>query len=196
MNAFPATGASMCRWLLRAGIRAAFLTAVLTNAPLSAQGEKPASIALGTAENDSEKTIVATVTEKTAKSGKAVAKIEVSFFASRLFGLLPLGERAAVTDENGRATAVFPVNLPGDKNGNVVVVAKIVDNDDYADTEARITVPWGTPVIAGAETTPRELWAPHAPLWLILVCFTLVGGVWIVFLYVIRQLHGLTKSNV
>jgi hypothetical protein len=159
-----------------------------------AEGSRTAVISLSTAENDSEKIIVANVLQHTAKGPAPVVNVEISFFVSRLFGELPIVEPAPVTDNIGRARAVFPKNLPGDREGLVTAVAKIMDNDDYDDTEAKIQVPWGTPAV-GRAALPRRLWAPQSPWPLLAVFAILIGGVWAVFMYVIIMLIKISRST-
>jgi hypothetical protein len=176
-------------------LRKSFFLCSFSIALLFAQGNRTAEISLSATHNDSEKIVVATVLEKTGKGPVPVPKVEVSFFIPRLFGLLPIGNGAIATDEKGRAEAVFPKNLPGDKDGKVTVIAKIIDNDDYADAEASMVAPWGSPAQADSKTLPRELWAPRAPLSLVAVFIALAGGVWAVFLYVIFLLSRIAGKK-
>jgi hypothetical protein len=74
--------------------------------------------------------------------------IEITFYAQRLFSLLPLGK---VQLNNGTCSLVFPNDLPGDSAGNVLVFAKIEDNDNFGNVEKNATVAWGIPVTPNKE---------------------------------------------
>lgn len=70
-------------------------------------------------------------------------EVEISFYVQRLFSLLPIGKSEL---ENGTCTLEFPTDLPGDSAGNVLIYAKIEDNDYYGNVEKKSTIDWGIPV--------------------------------------------------
>ena len=59
-------------------------------------------------------------------------------------GDLPLGKKSI---ENGECNIEFPNDLPGDSAGNLLIIAKIVDHDDFANVEQRASIGWGVPVL-------------------------------------------------
>ena len=50
-----------------------------------------------------------------------------------MFSLLPIGE--LTLDDAGTATMEFPSDLPGDKEGNLVIIAKIEENATFGNVE-------------------------------------------------------------
>src|SRR5256885_1209959 len=103
-----------------------------------AWSDKKATIKLSFEQTDSTKTCKALV-----KSDTGVVKgVEVHFYVERSFHNLPIN-KAVETDEKGEATMDFPVDLPGDKNGNIIVIAKIEDDDNYGTVETQSAVRWG-----------------------------------------------------
>jgi hypothetical protein len=112
----------------------------------------------------------------------AVPDIPVDFYVKRLFCLYQFG--SATTDASGTCTAEFPKNMPGDSTGNVVLVAKISENDDYGTVETAKDFAGGKPLII--ESRPRRgLGDTDAPLWMVYTLLVLLSGVWVHVLYVI-----------
>ncbi|MBX9851339.1 MAG: polysulfide reductase NrfD [Cytophagaceae bacterium] len=127
------------------------------------------------------------------QTGKPLQNVDLSFYAKRTFGLLPLGD--VTSDSVGKAgiqiSRKFP---PGDTLGNIKIIARIEDSDIVKDTSAytiiqsEIRFPSRTPF-------PRSVWAPHAPLWLIATFILLLGGVWITYAYVIKTIINIKKTE-
>jgi hypothetical protein len=116
----------------------------------------------------------------------SVAKnVEVKLYVKRLYSLLPIG-KAANTDETGTATFDFPTDLPSDKNGKLIVVAKIEDPA----TEVSSTINWGIP---RAELLPLErcLAASRgkAPYYLMIVSNLIIMGIWGTLFYVVWEIY-------
>ena len=65
------------------------------------------------------------------------------------------------------ATIEFPSDLPGDKEGNLVIIAKIEENATYGNVEKRETIKWGLPTDYSVPVTHRALWTKIAPQWMI-----------------------------
>ena len=57
-------------------------------------------------------------------------------YVPRMFSLLPIGE--LTLDDTGTASVEFPSDLPGDKEGNMTIIAKFEENPDF--WECRKTV--------------------------------------------------------
>lgn len=170
----------------------ALLCLVLSLPSMSMAQDQEATIKLDFIDQDSLKTITATVTSS---SGPA-NEVEVKFFAKRLFGLLPL-DKGVTTDESGQASVNFPLDLPGDEQSNVVVIAKIEDNDIYANTESEQSVKWGVVPIHSDKIEDRSLWASrgNAPFYLIITSNLILLGVWGTLIYIIAQLFKIRKSS-
>lgn len=158
---------------------------------ISAQ-EKTATITLAFNSTDSTKTCVAHVTSD---SG-AVAGTEIHLYVQRMYSLLAVGKVIA-TDENGDAAIDFPVDLPGDQNKNITVIAKIEGDDNYGNAETTATVKWG------AEPKEKDLWNKRslsasrekAPMLLVVASNLIIIVIWGTILYLITQLFRIKKSG-
>ena len=124
-----------------------------------------------------------------------VPDIEVKILVQRLFGLLPLMEDAEVTDEEGHVTMEFPGDIPGDNEGNLVIVAKVEDHEEFGNLEIREKIAWGVPVAKESDVISRELWSArsNAPLSLVFIVNGVVIGVWVVLIYIIVQMYQIGK---
>jgi len=158
-----------------------------------AQDEPEAQIQLIFNEEDSTRTCTAMVTA----GDKPVEEAEVQFYVERMFSLLPIG-RGEETDENGEAVQEFPYDLPGDKDGNLHIVAKIEDHDIYGTVEGSADVKWGAKIKSGHETWGhRSLSAARdkAPTILILTSNFIIAIIWGTILYVIFQVYRIKKAR-
>lgn len=122
-----------------------------------------------------------------------VKDVTIGVFVQRSFNPLKLGE--ATTDENGEATVEIPAKLPGDAKGNIVLLAKIEENEAYGNLEAKATQQWGIPVSDKLQELPRALWSAHPPLWMLITFIILVGTVWGHYIVIIYELFRLRKEE-
>ena len=76
-----------------------------------------------------------------------VKGVDMKIAVKRLGGDLNVTETPTyTTDSLGVASADFKLlNLPGDSAGNLVLVARVEDNDIYGNLTTEGIVPWGTP---------------------------------------------------
>jgi hypothetical protein len=123
----------------------------------------------------------------------AIKGTVVGIFVKRSFSLLKIGE--GTTDENGEATVEVPNNLPGDAQGNVILVAKLDENETFGNLEASVIQKWGIPVSDKLEDQPRALWSSHPPLWMLITFFILMGVVWGHYIVIVVQLFRLRKEE-
>ncbi|HKR07114.1 MAG TPA: hypothetical protein VJY62_20925 [Bacteroidia bacterium] len=150
--------------------------ALVTNA----EGEKKnGNIDLKISSNDSMHVVTATVTDAATKI--PLNDVEVTFYIKRMFGLMNIGN--ATTDSTGIISTVFPIKMPGsDTLGNIIVLAKVEDNDVMNDTvfttiaKSKFLFPASTPLEPAIKSA-------HAPLWLKITFWMLLGGVWGLFFY-------------
>lgn len=140
---------------------------------------------------DSNKMVKATLTS----SDTAVKEVDIHFYVRRSFSLLPLEGDNTTTDESGEASVIFPVDLPGDENGDVTIIARIEDNDELGEVNAEKTIRWGVPVKQENLKNKRALWAPakSAPWSLVIFITGAILGVWGVIFYVIFKLFRIRK---
>ena len=179
--------------VLGAGLRAAPAQTVPAAPTPAATTAAPATatdvqVTLSTAVEDGKKQLIATVK----RAGKPVENATVSFGAKRTFGRLVLG--ADVTLDDGTAAIPFPADLPGDARGNLELNAMVQGPLSQWGASAEATLPGGMPKATPVENFPRALWAPSAPLGLIVAIAVLVGGAWGAYLFVALQLIAIRKG--
>jgi hypothetical protein len=135
---------------------------------------------------DSIKTI--TVNAFTSENGKEkpVSGEAVKIYVPRMFSLLPVGE--LTLDESGTASVEFPSDLPGDKEGNLTLIAKFEENPTFGNVEKRQTLTWGVPTNYSVPLTHRALWTKTAPKWMIYTLSVLLAGVWGHYLFALISL--------
>ena len=118
--------------------------------------------------------------------------VVVSLTAKRMFGMMRLGE--VIIDSTGSGSYSFSNKLPGsNSHANIYVIAKIEDDKSFKDTSAQIVF---TSVIPyhSSEALPRAMFAPKAPIWLILTFAILFGGIWFMYFKVIRLVLKIKKG--
>ena len=125
-------------------------------------------------------------------------EVEMKIGIRRLGGILSAGdEEIYTTDSSGVATVQLKKDsLPGDAKGNIVLVAKVEDNDLFGNLLVDKTVPWGVAAKPGTDFfDQRALWATaiRTPLWLLFMAYSIVIGVWGTIFYLIFQIVKLKK---
>ncbi len=123
-----------------------------------------------------------------------IVETDIGVFVKRTFNPLKVGEGAS--DENGELVIDFPSDLPGDNKGDLTVIARVEDNEDYGNVEAILVVPWGIPLADKATGIQRELWSPHPPVWMLLTFFILMTAVWGHYIVIIYKLFKLRKPKI
>jgi hypothetical protein len=103
-----------------------------------------------------------------------------------MFSLLPIGE--AKLDETGSASVEFPASLPGDKQGNITIIARFEENAEFGNVEKKSTLKWGLPSAYSVPAGHRALWTKTAPKWMIYSLSVLLSGVWGHYLFAIISL--------
>lgn len=130
------------------------------------------------------------------EDGKVPVDFEdISFYAQRSLALLSIGGDYTITDEDGMVVSEFPIGLPGDKNGNVIIIARFADEFTYGIVDAQITVPWGRIIEHQNFSKLRGLWAGkgRAPLWLAFIVNGMIIGALISFIYIFYLLFKLNR---
>ena len=152
-----------------------------------------AKISLSFSEEDDTKTITATATDN---EGLPIEELDLYFYVTRTFSLLPIGDIFNTTDENGEVEIEFPMDLPADTEGNVIIVVKILESDLYNDQEIKTTKNWGIPAeIIDYSVEKRSLWAAaaNAPITLVVVVSALILAIWYIICYIIFILFKISK---
>ena len=152
-----------------------------------------AKISLSFSEKDSVRQVTANLTN----AGTAVKDIDIHFYVKKSFGLLPLEGDFTTTDENGEASVDFPTDLPGDVSGNVIVIARVEDDEKLGNLETMKTVNWGIPVKAESGVAVRSLSSSgdNAPWPLTITVTSLVVIVWGIIFYILYQLILIKKEG-
>jgi hypothetical protein len=144
------------------------------------------NLSMTLAGTDSIKTVTINAYTGEGEKKRPVAGETVTIYVPRMFSLLPIGE--LTLDDSGAASLEFPSDLPGDKEGNLAIIAKMEENPTYGNVEKRETRKWGTPTDYSVPVTHRALWTKIAPRWMIYTLSVLLAGVWGHYLFAIISL--------
>jgi hypothetical protein len=160
---------------------------------------KKAILVIDTASADGVRTVTAQLKEKKGNEWVAVKDIEMKLGVKRMLGNLTVGEAETYTaDSTGIASAEFKRDsLAGDKNGNLVLVAQVEDNDTYGNLIVEKAVPWGKSVQPDTHFWHRSLWSTgdRVPIWLLFLAISIIVGVWGMIIYLIRQVIKIKKMG-
>jgi len=154
-----------------------------------------AKISLDFVEDEGTNKIIATVTDTI---GNPVEELDLYFYVKRTFSNLPIGDVFNTTDEDGMVTITFPNDLPGDYEGNVIILTKITESDLYKDLTIETTKKWGLPTpLVNQIKEKRSLWAAsaNAPISLILIVSSLIISIWFIICYIIYMLFKISKMK-
>lgn len=124
--------------------------------------------------------------------------VEMKIGVERLGGILSAAdEDTYTTDSTGIAKGEFKKDsLPGDPQGNLILIAKVEDNDELGNLVAEKIVPWGVAVKQDNNFfNQRTLWSTRfkTPLWLLFMAYSIVIGVWGTIIYLVFQIIKLKK---
>lgn len=121
-----------------------------------------------------------------------VNRAEVNVYVKRLHSLYEIKKGA--TNENGFFSAVFPEDMPGDSTGNVTIIVKVLDSDDYGTIEKVQNIKWGTIVSYAEEEHVRTLWTGEAPVWMIIAVCVILLGAWFNFALAIYKVSKIKNA--
>jgi hypothetical protein len=119
-----------------------------------------------------------------------ITDADIHVYVKRTYSDLPITEG---TLEDGAFTTEFPNDIPGDDTGNLWIIARIIENDDYGTVETRKELAWGVPITYVQDTKTRELWTRDAPLWIIISVTLAFTAAWFHYLLSISKLFKLRK---
>jgi molybdopterin-containing oxidoreductase family membrane subunit len=150
---------------------------------VEAQVQPAASVTLARATLDSQDFLVARVTA----NGTFVPNAAVEFSIRRALGFMILGNDT--TGSQGIAKVPFPVGLPVDSHGELLVrVAVQLPTDPAAATVLEQKVEGGAPRVSTRARTSRALWSSRAPLPMLATIIALLLCVWGTYAFVVGQL--------
>jgi len=145
----------------------------------------------------SDRKIIATVYAMADSGWKPVKGVDVIVAVKRLDANLNVNETATFsTDSTGSASADFKRDsIAGDANGNITLVAKVEDNDQFGNLYIEKTVPWGAKFIPVNTFDRRTLFATRdkAPIWLILMATSIIIAVWGILIGLVANLFKIKK---
>jgi hypothetical protein len=162
-----------------------------TNTEISIAKSK---ITIDTAED---KNVVATFSEFKGGNWVPVKGVDVKMGIKRMGGDLQIGdEQSYTTDSLGRVKGEFKkIGMPGDKAGNIILVAKVEDNDQYGNLRIEKSAPWGVKFVAKTDFFQRALWGSqfHSPFWLVFMAYFILITVWGTLIYLVILLVKIKK---
>ena len=88
--------------------------------------------------------------------------------------------------------------MPGDEKGNILLAAKVEENDIYGNLLLEKTVPWGVAFKPDNNFfNQRTLWTTRnrTPIWLLFLAYSIVIGVWGTILYLVREMFKIKKLS-
>lgn len=145
---------------------------------------------------DSVKQIQVHVSETDSLGNEVPQKnVQIKFLVKRPLSPLPVGDDYNTTDKKGNVAIEFPDDLPGDTDGFLKIMVRIVENEDYGTVEVSEVRQWGIPTFYHDDTTKRSLWASsaNAPVSLLIFINSLIVIVWGMIFYMIYKIFRIRK---
>ena len=156
-----------------------------------------ARLLIDTATGSEARNITATFTALENGKWNPVKDVEIKIAIKRMDGSLTVGDEPTyTTDSTGTVTAEFKRDsIPGDANGNIVLIAKVEDNDNYGNLSIEKTAKWGAPFTYHSTFNERSLFASRnkTPVWLLFMAYFIIGIVWGTLLYLVFQIFKIKK---
>ncbi len=156
-----------------------------------------ARITMDTVADAETRSIRVLVEEKKDNQWMPAKEVEMKLGIKRLGSLLPLGEEETVTtDSTGIAIAEFNKDsIPGDENGNLILMVRVEDNDLYGNLEFEKSVLWGRPLQFESNFNKRSLFATgdKIPIWLLSIACFIILSVWGTLIYLVMRFIKMRK---
>ena len=124
---------------------------------------------------------------------KPLVETDLAIYVKRMINPLKIAE--GKTDSSGVADVEIPSKLPGDSKGNIELIARLDDNEDYGTIEASTVQAWGTRISDTVTDLPRSLYSTHPPIWMLVTFIILVTVVWGHYIVIIYELFRLRKEH-
>jgi hypothetical protein len=141
---------------------------------------------------------VKTITVKAYKVGSdgehiPIVDENVMIYVKRLYSDLKIGE--VYLEEEAEEGSLAFRDIPGDSIGNIELIARFDDHEDYGYVEKRQIIAWGTPVSYKIKDTPHEIWTNVAPTWMTITVVIFVLGVWYHLMLVFIRMWKIKKQG-
>ncbi len=144
-----------------------------------------------------DKTVTATVLEMKDTSWVPVKGVDVVLAIKRMDADLTINDKPTfTTDSTGKASGDFKRDtIPGDAKGNITLVAKVLDNDQYGNLSIEKAVPWGAKFTMLNTFDKRTLFATRnkAPIWIQLIAYSIMFTVWGILIYLVFNVFKIKK---
>lgn len=181
--------------LIRKILKILMITVLICISNLVIYGQEEmqdAIVSVSFSEDNDAKTIKAIATDQ---AGLPIEELDLYFYVKRTFSLLPIGDVFNTTDENGEVIIEFPVDLPADTEGNVIILVKILESDLYNDLSIETVKNWGIKTYIDHSQEKRSLWgaAANAPITLVLSVSGMILVIWFIIWYIIFVLFKISK---
>jgi hypothetical protein len=149
-------------------------------------------------DTSADRKIVATFLALKHGSWVPVGGVDLILAVKRLGGDLNVDQNPThTTDSTGQASVDFGFqNMPGDSSGNIIIIAKVEENDMYGSLTKERIVPWGVSTnYVSADFNKRSLYARRGlfPLWLAFMAYGIGAAVWGVIIYLCFQIRRIKK---
>lgn len=153
-----------------------------------------AKISLEYSGKDSIKTATATLTEWKDSAYVPVSGVDMKLSIKRAFSLFLFGEGALTTDKDGKVSANLPLDIPGEADGKITIVASVVDHESYGTVESTTKVDWSV-MPKKSEAMGRTLWSSgrNAPISLVVISCSIIAVIWGTLIYLVFQLFKIKK---
>jgi hypothetical protein len=156
-----------------------------------------ARLLIDTATGSETKNVIATFTALENGEWIPVKDVDIKIAVKRMGGTLTIGEEATyATDSSGTVAAEFKRDsIPGDANGNIVLIATVEDNDKYGNLSVEKTAKWGAPFTYHSTFNERSLFASRnkTPVWLLFMAYFIIGIVWGTLIFLVFQIFKIKK---
>lgn len=154
---------------------------------------KDLNLELNLKEIDSIKTvIVKAYTLDSLQVKTPLEEADITIFVKGMLSNMPIEDG---TIENGEFEYEFPTDIPGDEDGDLTVIVKIEDHDDFGNIIQEKSINWGNHKITPIKKVKNTLWSESAPLWMYIVLTFLLLGVWANYIYTIINLFKIKKEG-
>jgi hypothetical protein len=157
-----------------------------------------AKIIIDTSNSDGVRSINVKVMYQENNNWVPAKDVEMKAGISRNASILSAGDDATYTTDSTGAVSVQlkKDSLPGDEKGDIVLAAKVEDNDLYGNLLVEKTEPWGVAFTAEKNFfDQRTLWTTRfrTPFWLLFMAYAIVIGVWGTIIFLVLQIVKIKK---
>jgi hypothetical protein len=157
-------------------------------------------LSIDTSSDGETRSITVTVSALNESEWVPAKDVEMKVGISRMGGILSAGDEPTyTTDSSGSVTVELKkVNLPGDEKANIVLAAKVEDNDQYGNLLVEKSVPWGVATKPdNSFFNQRTLWSKRTrtPPWLLFMAYSMTLGIWGTIIYLIRQVFKIKRLS-